>query len=365
MPQLPKVVIMILNHNGLRWLPKCLSSLNQTNYPNYEIYLIDNASTDESCEYVMKNFPLVKVIHYRENLGFAEAYSRAIEKVNADHFLLLNNDTEILNSEWLRSLVNAMSEPDVAAVTCKMVSMVDHSILDSVGGMGIPFWRGFVDIGKCEVDDRQYDLGDFGGAGPFSFCGGAALISKSAFRIVGGFDRKLFMYFEDVDLSWRFRLRGYKIGYSPEATVAHFRRGSAERNTLDEFYFCHRNLLRAIVKNCGGTLRWALFNYLLYSFIMISTGFFITSRRSIPEKVLCGAIWNLRNFKNTYKQRLSIQTTRRLQDTEIIEAMFPKFPRYQPVRDWMTRVLNTIFESSQTRDFDRSRRIVKPTNERQ
>ncbi len=132
MPQLPKVVIMILNHNGLRWLPKCLSSLNQTNYPNYEIYLIDNASTDESCEYVMKNFPLVKVIHYRENLGFAEAYSRAIEKVNADHFLLLNNDTEILNSEWLRSLVNAMSEPDVAAVTCKMVSMVDHSILDSV-----------------------------------------------------------------------------------------------------------------------------------------------------------------------------------------------------------------------------------------
>ncbi len=361
MPEHPKVAIMILNHNGLRWLPKCFSSLTQTNYPNYEVYLIDNASSDGSCEYVMKHFPRVRVIRYRENLGFADAYSRAIETVNADHVLLLNNDTEILNSEWLRSLVNAMSESDVAAVTCKMVSMIDHSVLDSVGGMGIPFWRGFVDIGKCEIDKKQYDLG----VGPFSFCGGAALISKSALRIVGGFDTRLFMYFEDVDLSWRFRLRGYKIGYSAEATVAHFRRGSAERNTLDEFYFCHRNLLRTIVKNCGGTLRWALFNYLLYSFIMISTGFFITSRRSIPEKVLCGAIWNLRNFKNTYRQRLSIQATRHLQDTEIIEVMFPRFPRYQPVRDWTTRVLNTVFESSQTRDFERSRRIVKHTNERQ
>jgi len=338
--------------------------LIQTNYPNYEIYLIDNASIDGSCEYVTKNFPGVKVIRYRENLGFAEAYSRAIEPLDADHILLLNNDTEILNSNWLRSLVKTMSESDVAAATCKMVSMIDHSVLDSVGGMGIPFWRGFVDIGKCEIDNRQYDLGDLGGAGPFSFCGGAALISKSALRIVGGFDRKLFMYFEDVDLSWRFRLRGYKIGYCPEARVAHFRRGSAECNTLDEFYFCHRNLLRTIVKNCGGTLKWALFNYLLYSLMMISSGSFITSRRSIPEKVLCGAIWNLRNFKDTYKQRLTIQANRRLRDTEIIWVMFPNIPRYQPVSDWITRVLNTIFDFSQKRGFERSRRVVEPTKER-
>ena len=362
MPQHPKVAIMILNHNGLRWLPRCLSSLAQTNYPNYEIYLIDNASIDESCEYVTKNFPGVKMIRYRENLGFAEAYSRAIEAVDADHILLLNNDTEILNSNWLRSLENTMSEPDVAAVTCKMVSTIDHSILDSVGGMGIPFWRGFVDIGKCEVDNRQHDLC---GPEPFSFCGGAALISKSALRIVGGFDKKLFMYFEDVDLSWRFRLRGYKIGYSPEAKVAHFRGGSADRNFFDGFYFCHRNLLRTIVKNCGETLEWALFNYLLYSLIMISLGSFITSRRAIPGKVLLGAIWNLRNFKDTYKQRLTIQAKRHLPDTEIIGAMFPNISRYQPVRDsFFTHVLNTIFESSQKRDYERSKRVVNATNER-
>ena len=357
MSQHPKVAIMILNHNGLRWLPRCFSSLTQTNYPNYEIYLLDNASIDGSSEYVTKNFPQVKVICFRENLGFAEAYSRVIEKVDADHILLLNNDTEILNSDWINSLVKTIGEPDVAAVTCKMVSMIDHSVLDSVGGMGIPFWRGFVDIGKCEVDTGQYDLV---GSGPFSFCGGAALISKSALRIVGGFDRKLFMYFEDVDLSWRFRLRGYRISYSPEARVAHFRRGSAERNTLDEFYFCHRNLLRTIIKNCGGSLKWALFNYLLYSSIMISSGSFITSRHSIPEKVLRGAIWNLRNFKDTYKQRLTIQANRRLQDTEIIGAMFPNIPRYQPDSDWITRILNTIFESSQRRKFERSRHVIKP-----
>ena len=359
MPQDPKVAIMVLNHNGMRWLPRCFSSLIQTDYSNYEIYFIDNASFDGSCEYVTKNFPTVRVIRYNENLGFAEAYSRVVEAVDADHILLLNNDTEILDSNWIRFLMDTLREPNIAAVTCKMVSMADHSVLDSVGGMGIPFWRGFVDIGKCEVDSGQYDVD---GQSPFSFCGGAALVRKSALKTVGGFDKKLYMYYEDVDLSWRFRLRGYKIGYSPKARVAHFRGGSARRTTLEGFYFCHRNLLRTIVKNCGETLKWALFNYLVYSLVMVSSGSFIASRRSTPGKVLLGSLWNLRNFKDTYRQRLAIQANRRLRDNEIVTTMFPNFPRYQPVANWTGRVLNLIFEGSQRRSFEKFRREEKPTN---
>ena len=91
------------------------------------------------------------------NLGFPEAYNRAISQVASEYVVLLNNDTQVLNEAWLEHLVSVAERDNaVAAVACKMVSMRDHRVLDSVGGMGIPFWRGFVDIGKDEADEGQY-----------------------------------------------------------------------------------------------------------------------------------------------------------------------------------------------------------------
>ena len=132
--------------------------------------------------------------------------------------MLLNNDTEVLSPDWVQSLVKvAAADPKIGAVGCKTVSMGQPDRLDSVGEVGIPFWRGFVDIGREERDEGQYDT-EFE---PFSFCGGAALLRKAVFEEVGGFDREFFMYLEDVDLSWRLRLFGYRIGFAPDAVVAH------------------------------------------------------------------------------------------------------------------------------------------------
>jgi hypothetical protein len=347
MPQNPKVAIMILNYNGLRWLPKCLSSVTSTDYPNYDVYLIDNGSVDRSIDYVTQNFPSVKIIRNHKNLGFAGGYFSAINSVDADQVLLLNNDTEVLNPEWVKYLVGKTNESGVAAVNCKIVSMRDHSILDSIGGMGIPFWRGFVDIGKGETDFRQYDSEMID---PFSFCGGATLINVSAFKRAGGFDRKLFAYFEDVDLSWRLRLLGYRIVYSCNATVAHFYGGSFGSNRSSVFYYCHRNLLRTIIKNCGSTLKWAIVNYLLYSMMIISVRL-IAFRPTLPGKVVQGIMWNVYNFRDTYKQRLLIQRNRRPQEREILHDMFPNLPRYRSSEG--SSVLDILFESSQRRRFEK------------
>ena len=337
-----KEAIVVLNRNGLRWLPKCLSSVARTESPNLDVYVVDNASTDESVRYVREHFPDVKVISHPANLGFAAGYDRALERIKADYVVLLNNDTEILSPDWIQSLLKVTAaDAKIAAVGCKMVSMGQPDRLDSVGGMGIPFWRGFVDIGREERDEGQYDT-EFE---PFSFCGGAALLKQAIFEQAGGFDEKFFMYVEDVDLSWRFRLLGYEVKLAPEAKVAHFFSGSTGIKAVDarKLYYCHRNLLRAILKNCGASLWWALRNYLLFWLITV-VGFAILEPRKAVA-VTKAFLWNLLNLKDTYSHRLAIQSTRKMGDAEILASMYPTIRRYQPDdHPKSRRILNALFE---------------------
>ncbi len=321
-------------------------SVARTEYQNFDVYLVDNGSVDGSVDYVKENFPRVKIIRHVTNLGFAEGYNRAMERVEADYFLLLNNDVEVLNPSWLRHLVDkASSDAKIAAVACKMFSFEDRTRLDSVGGMGIPFWRGFVDIGRDELDQGQYDRESFE---PFAFCGGAALIKRHIFMELGGFDGKFFLYTEDADLSWRLRLFGYRVSFAPKAQVAHYFSGSSKTKSIDalKLYYCHRNLLRAILKNCGSSLGWALRNYLLFT-TMMAVGFSILE----PGKATAVAkavLWNLANLKDTCVQRSRIQSRRNTSEGEILDKMYPNLRRYQPSeRPKLRRILNILFEYSQ------------------
>ena len=322
----PKVAVMILNYNGVGWLDKCLRSVLNSTYPNYDVYLIDNGSTDGSVEFVRKTFPTVRVIAYKVNFGFPEAYNKAISQVACEHVVLLNNDTQVMNEDWLGHLVSvAEGDNAVAAVACKIVSMQDHQILDSVGGMGIPFWRGFVDIGKGEADNGQYGES----FEPFAFCGGAALVKRSAFLGVGGFDGRLFLYFEDSDISWRLRLIGRTIAFAPEARVAHFFSasfGGMEVNPV-KLYYCHRNYLRSILKNCGSSLTWAIRNYLLFTLFLLF-GFAIFEPRETLA-VTKGLAWNFGHLRETYTERKCIQNRRTVDDATILRIMYRRQQRYQ------------------------------------
>jgi GT2 family glycosyltransferase len=338
----PKVAVIVINYNGVRWLSRCLSSVATTTYRNYQVYLVDNASVDGSVEFVRKNYPSVKIIENSMNLGLPEAYNRAIDLVDAEYAVMLNNDTEVLEPRWLDYLLQAANKNQkVAAVATKMVSTKDHKVLESVGGMGIPYWRGFVDAGREEHDKSQY-RDDFE---PFAFCGGAALLRKTAFNDAEGFDGKMFLYLEDSDLSWRFRLRGWKVAYAPEARIAHDLGGSTggREVTPTRLYYCHRNLLRAIVKNCGRSLAWALRNYLFFS-LLITSGFFIYDRKRAVV-VLKALAWNVCNLGSTYASRLRVQSRRTVEDREILQSMYPRLTRKQPT-DYRSfrRFFNLLFE---------------------
>ncbi len=349
MPSQPRVAIMILSYNGLRWLGDCLESVLSTDYPNYEVYLVDNGSVDGSVGYVRRDFRKVKIIESATNLGFAHAYNKAIRQVHADYIVLLNQDTKVVARDWLQELVNtARHDASKAAVACKMVSMRDYTVLDSVGGMGIPFWRGFVDIGRDMADRGRFDVGPFE---PFAFCGGAALLNRAAFIRAGGFDSKFFLYVEDADLSWRLRLLCYSISYVPKAVVAHQFSSSTGGTTVtpEKLYYSHRNLLRSILKNCGRpTLPWAICNYFLFS-LLLALGFGLLE----PEKtrsIVRGIFWNFLNFRDTYGWRRKIQASRKIEDAEILRSMYPSIERHQSKEHLQLRhILNILFEYSQRR----------------
>ena len=347
---LPRVAIIILNYNGLKWLPECLSSVLKTNYPNYETFLIDNASSDTSVEYVQRECPSVKVFRNPTNLGFAEAYNRAISQIEAEYVVLLNNDTEVLNPNWLSHLVEAANEgANVGAVTAKMVSMRNHQLLDSVGGAGIPYWRyGFFDIGHDEMDIGQYAKG----FEPFAYCGGAALIRKTAFIDAGKLDAKFFAHYDDPDLCWRLRLRGWKIGYASGAKIAHHRGGTMGGGEITPLilYYCNRNLLRAIIKNSGSSLRWALRNYLLYTFLVTLVFLVYEPRKS--ALLVKGILWNLRNLRSSYTARRLVQSRRKVTEQEILRRMYPDLTRKRTRNNTtLTRIILLLFELSNRAKF--------------
>jgi GT2 family glycosyltransferase len=330
-----------------------LSSVLDTNYPNYEVYLIDNGSIDRSVEYVQQKYPSVKIIRNSKNLGFAEAYNRAINQIAAEYVVLLNNDTEILNPKWLHHLVQiAKEEPKVAAVATKMVSMEDQRLLESVGIMGVRFWRGFADIGKGESDAGQYPRS----FEPFGFCGGAALLRREAFLTAGKFDEQFILYTEDVDLSWRLRLLGWKIRYCPDARVAHKRGGSSGGAALTApgIYYGLRNALRTILKNCGSSLAWALRSFILFT-TMAFFGFaaFQPTLASAPLKAVG---WNLKHLRDTLQHRCAVQRTRMISESEILRAMYPALARRENGyvgHDTMRGILTKLLDYGQRKSFAR------------
>ncbi|MGH2351381.1 MAG: glycosyltransferase family 2 protein [Chloroflexota bacterium] len=225
----PFVSVLILNWNGKRLLPACLAALAGTEYPagRWETVVVDNASTDGSLEEAARRFPWIKVWRNPANWGFARGYAQAMAAAPGPYVVLLNSDTRV-RPGWLAALVRAAEgDPRVAAATAKCIFPADSpnaGCIQNAGGIilrdGSGRDRGAVvqDFQvSYEADRGQYDRPEE----VFFFSGAAALLRTEALRDAGGLDTRFFMYYEDLDLSWRFRLRGWKIVYVPDAVVEH------------------------------------------------------------------------------------------------------------------------------------------------
>jgi GT2 family glycosyltransferase len=219
--------VIIVNWNGKRFLGDCLNALEKQSYPNYDVTVVDNGSTDGSVDFIHHHFPVVQILSLNDNAGFSKANNIAIIKALSDgvqYIALLNNDTKV-EEEWLEHLVRIMeSKQDIGICASKMLRMETPHIIDSTGHLFK--WGRIFDRGHGEVDARQYDDQlDIVGA-----CAGACLYRKEMLEEIGLFDESYGSYYEDAEFSWRAYNRGWRAKYVPKSIILHHRGGTTKSN---------------------------------------------------------------------------------------------------------------------------------------
>jgi len=283
-------------------------------YPQVEIILADNASTDGGPDFVQEEFPSVRVLRLDKNYGFAEGNNRAIKQARGDYIFLLNPDTKV-ESDCINKLVEIM-EKDKSIGICmpKMLMFNEPSVINTTGIIANELLQGR-DRGAWELDCGQYDKeNQILGA-----CGAAMFIRRNLFKEIGYFDRFYFAYYEDLDFSIRTWCSGYKVNSVPQAIVYHKYR-PFRKDILNE-YIDHRNRLRMMLKNMSlVTLGWMLPKS-LYRDIKSIYRHLRRKRLRLAYYRLKALIWNLIMLPDTLMRRVKIQMKRVVKDKPIISML--------------------------------------------
>jgi GT2 family glycosyltransferase len=227
--------VVIVSWNGAQLLPACLDAVL---VEGAAVLVVDNASTDGTAELLASKYPAVQAIRCATNTGFAGGVARALEQVDSPVVVLLNNDAEV-RPGWLAALLRSLDEPGVAAASSKL--LLPDGRLNSAGGVVTASGYGH-DRGFGETDVGQYEQP----ADVMYGCGAALALKTEAVRDAGGVDARFFLYYEDVDLSWRLRLAGYEVRYVPEAVVVHQHSATTGAGSLLHTYYTERNRLATL-----------------------------------------------------------------------------------------------------------------------
>ncbi|MBI2413419.1 MAG: glycosyltransferase family 2 protein [Deltaproteobacteria bacterium] len=326
----PLISIIIVNWNGMKFLPECLKSIfSQT--ASFEVVLVDNGSRDGSAEYVKKGFPLVMVIEESENLGFAKGNNIGIAAAKGKYILTLNNDT-MLEEGFLERLERAAESSDesIGMWAVKILSF-DKKTIDSVGGLliyrdGLAKGRG-----RLEKDTGQYDSPKE----VFIPSACAGLYRKSMLDAIGAFDEDFFAYCEDTDLGLRARLAGFRTVNVPEAVVYHHYSGTTGRYTPRKAFLVGRNQIWLALKNLPCAMLPALPFYMGWRYFVqiygVLAGKGAGGRFAEDFSKARLALILLKSYSSAFaglpavlKKRRAVQSIRKASDSEVT-GWFRKF----------------------------------------
>lgn len=314
------ISIIILNYNGNRFLLNCLRSVLSTDFPDFEVILVDNGSTDRSIELartVYGNDPRLFFIMNPQNLGFGEGNNVGVKSSRGRYIVFLNNDVEV-DPSWLMELVNGIeSDQTIGAAQSKLLLLDDKGLIDSAGdcvntlGFSCSRGRGQTDVGQY---DRIDDI--------FSARGAAMIVKRTVFEAVGGFDSLYFVQYEDIDLGWRIRLAGYRIVFVPKSIVFHAGRIATNKMKPSNVVFNEcKGYILTMIKNYEAK------NLIRFNPFLIIIGGLIPDifQRKNVSSILARFMvltWLLVNLPLVVSARRQVQRNiRRVPDSEIIKLM--------------------------------------------
>ncbi len=250
-----KAAVVILNWNGEAHLRKFLPGVVQnTEAPGIEVVIADNGSTDGSLIYLRETFPAIRVIEFEKNYGFAGGYNKALAGLMAEYFVLLNSDVEVTPG-WLDPLIKALDNDTLVASAMPKILAYDlpgyFEYAGAAGGFidstGYPFCRGRI-FDSLEMDYGQYDTQ----TEVFWTTGACMIVRGPLYKLAGGLDPFFFAHFEEIDLCWRLKNRGYKHLFIPSSTVFHIGGGTLPASNPWKTYLNFRNSLFMLYKNLPG-----------------------------------------------------------------------------------------------------------------
>ncbi|MBU3957241.1 glycosyltransferase family 2 protein [Patescibacteria group bacterium] len=322
----PKTAVIVLNYNGKQFLDDCLSSLKKQTFRDYQVWVLDNASSDGSVDYIKKRYPWVKVIENERNDGTAEGSNVAARNTDSKYIVFMSNDIKA-DKNCLKYLVETLDEDEKVAICSSKLLRFEKDkktgkyLIDNVGGdldiYGFGWPRGVQKTGKKW--DKKKDVA-------FSY-GGSFIIRRQLFEKIGGYDRRYFTLGDDIDFSWRIQLLGYRVVVNPASFVYH--KVSATLGVIYQTpqrrFWSERNCLRTLLKNYEAK---NLFLILPRYFVIetMEMGFFLFLKRQ--PRVVFGLIkaflWNLVNLPDTLRERVRIQKMRVVGDKEILKMMLKK-----------------------------------------
>lgn len=255
-----KIAIIILNWNGKALLEQFLPSVIAFS-AEADIYVADNASTDDSVTFLETHFAQVTIIKNSTNGGYAKGYNDALKHIKADVYCLLNSDVEVTKN-WLLPIINTFkNEPNTAVIQPKILDYKSKDYFEYAGAgggfvdkFGYPYCRGRI-FNTIEKDEGQYnDIADI-----FWASGACLFVRSDIYKTLGGFDEAFFAHMEEIDFCWQTKNLGYNIKYVGTSTIYHVGGATLSNTSPRKTYLNFRNSLYTLVKNASRNIFYLVF----------------------------------------------------------------------------------------------------------
>jgi GT2 family glycosyltransferase len=289
------VDVVIVNWNGRKYLAPCLDALACQTFTDFQVWLVDNGSTDGSVDFLRTYYPHIHLICNAENRGFAAANNQAICAGNSRYVATLNNDTTV-DPGWLKALTGVLDENPQAGMAASLMLFADRPEIVNSAGIGV---------------DRVGIAWDLQGGGSvssydthpvpvFGACAGAALYRRAMLDEIGLFDEDFFAYLEDVDLAWRAQWAGWQALFVPQARVLHHHSATAGEGSPFKNRLLGRNKVWLIAKNYPAPQVWLYLPFIV-GYDMAAVFYALLTRRE--GSALIGRIEGLWGLRRAWAKR--------------------------------------------------------------